>query len=173
MGNFLALASDARCLEHLRFVIDRESIHAEFACRALLNFAERTGKPDLARECKEKLGVLKEKTADAWVQRGRLATEDEFHAHGLAPAEIAAIARMLADAPRLRRAFVCRKKVQDFSSSPHFVVLFEWERFSRTLGRQPLSDWLDRFSAKMTFEYGSGVVAETNAAGPGASASSR
>jgi len=170
MGSILALASDSRCLEHLRFVLDRPSIYAEYACRALLTFAERTGETELARECKEKLDLLKEKTADAWARRGQLTAEDEFEPHGLAPADIAALSRMIADAPGLKRAFVCRKKVRDFSSDPHFIVLFEGDLSVLILKQKIWSAWFDGFSEKLSFEKGSVVVTETNAAGPDAAA---
>lgn len=150
-GNMLALASDERCLEHLQFVLDRGSIHGDVACRAAISFAERADRPALVLEWRTKLDAIQPNIDLAWKERTTLAANDEFLAHELPPADVAALVRMLADAPGLKRAWMCRKAARGYPATPLYAIILERGGLHMPWAQKEWDGWLSRFAERLNF----------------------
>lgn len=159
LGLMLARGSDERCLEHLRYVIERGSILSDRAYEGMILFAEHTRRTDSLSKWKDELDEARRNLAAAMTERSAIFGSHEYSPHSLRSEEVRALAYLMEGAPGVRGAWLARREVQGYSNSPHYVLLIERSGLIMPHIAEAWKQWLTTITPLLAFDDGTCQVA--------------
>jgi hypothetical protein len=113
---------------HLRRILEREEDELiPHACEAPANHFQAAGLTGPLEETRRRLSQFQAAQAAAGRERNRVSAADRFLPHDLAPDELAALQKLLAQEPDLARAHLARKELKHFPQQRLFVLCVQSE----------------------------------------------
>lgn len=140
---------DEAGLEPLEQAIELEPAHRHHAFELVRSFFERTGRTEEARRLYEEMEAQDAQMEAAGKERSKLTNQDVHEPHGLTSDRVGDLAAQLATTPRVRRAWLARKKLTHFTGLPLYILVIDLLEPSS----KEVRDWcLARVSHLTSFE---------------------
>lgn len=125
VGRLLLDRQDASGVPMIEAVMAREPDAAVAGCQILIKYYHGQGRMDRVKELRRRGEAAYEQSAEAEQERSNLTTKDRFARHDLPPEAVARLAKLLADAPAVKRAWLFIKETKHASPRPCRILLVE------------------------------------------------
>lgn len=151
LGVRLVARDDEAGIAHLERAMELDPEAVPQSAAALREYHWRKGQKEEAVRWHERMATGVDVLEEAGKERSRVLARDTFEPHDVPAATVARLSAELRQIPRLRRAFLVRKKVQHLPDRPCYVLGFgitPWYSFYRA---RRVKEALEQIQQSVTF----------------------
>lgn len=124
-GLALFREEDEQCVEHLKFVMEKERLRRFECAQYLCSWYKMRGEDEEAEKYHEIIDHCVEEIIESSKERSAVTESDLFLEHGFEDSELDGLREGLAGCPGLERVYIVKKEVKIFPESPLYVLVVE------------------------------------------------